>query len=430
MKTEWMMAGQGLKGFAWVLTTLAMVLTGTGCGEGDVADASGRDPRTACVDGQCGLTAAFASDAGTAFDAGTATDAGTTSDAGTGIDAGWGHDAGDCLPAPHDPKLGTLQLQPGFVAAESAPLPEGTGPLGVTPGPTYSLYTLVSENYSGPHALYSLGMWPQLSLGVAPLLNLPTADSFNHKNDFVETDGQRIIAGVNYPGILAVYDIDTPAASTFIPLTNLTAAGVIPGAFLLTTRPLGNDPWEYPWEGEAGERETLVALRTDTAPLTQTTVATFPSENRRSFSISVSTHGVVLVSYYDPSFNLVTRVVAPAAITQAMTSGIPFSLADAPVLDAGAPVARLARHGEGVSVLRIGPPGPNSPYAFDYSDVSRFAISVTNAGATVTAGARHPIVVFPDRCTQVFDMTAIGSDLLLGVRDKNGSRLIRIQQAP
>ncbi|CAM3073989.1 hypothetical protein G4177_06855 [Corallococcus sp. ZKHCc1 1396] len=53
MKTEGMMAGQGLKGFAWVLTALAMVLTGTGCGEGDVADASGRDPRTACVDGLC-----------------------------------------------------------------------------------------------------------------------------------------------------------------------------------------------------------------------------------------------------------------------------------------------------------------------------------------------------------------------------------------
>ncbi|WP_375754751.1 hypothetical protein [Corallococcus exercitus] len=408
MKTERMMTGEGLKGFAWVLTALAMALTGTGCGEGDVADASDQAPRTVCVDGQCGLMAASASDAGT--------------DAGTSIDAGWDLDAGPCDSTPYDPKLGTLQIQPGFVAGESAPLPAAAGPVGVTPGPTYSLYTLVSGIYHGPHALYSLGTWPQLSLGSAPLLDMSPSGLPNYSSYFVETDGQRVITGVNYPGTVGVYDIATPAASTYIPLTNLTAAGVVPGAFLLTTRPLGNPP------GGAGATETLAALRTDTTPLTQTTVATFPSESQRSASVSVSTHGALMVSYYETSSFIKARVVAPATIAQALTSGMPFSLADAPVMDVGSRFTRTAGHGEGLSVLRGSIPAPGFPYT--YSDVSRFPITVTNAGATVTVGSRQPILVFLDRCTSVTDMKAIGPDLLLGVQDKNGRRLVRIQQAP
>ncbi|MGE6758663.1 hypothetical protein ACQKGO_11660 [Corallococcus interemptor] len=403
MKTEWMMRGNGLKGLAWALTALAVVLTGTGCGDGDVADASGQDPRTACVDGHCGLTARFASDAGTS------------------IDAGWDLDAGPCDTTSYDPKLGTLQLQPGFVAAEAATLPSEAGPVGVTPGPTYSLYTLVSENVHGPHALYSLGTWPQLSLGSAPLLDMSASGLPNYSSNFVRTDGQRVITGVNSPGTVGVYDVAAPSASTFISLTSLTAAEVVPGAFLLTTRPLGNPP------GGAGATETLVALKTDTAPLTQTTVATFPSESQRSASVSVSTHGALMVSYYDALSNRKARVVPPATLAQALTSGTPFSLADAPVMDVGPRFSFPTGHGEGVAVLRRFVPGPGFPVTD--SDISRFPITVTNAGATVTVGSRQPILVFPDRCTRVMDLSAIGPDLLVRVEDKNGRRLVRIREA-
>ncbi|MBN8231062.1 hypothetical protein JYK02_26430 [Corallococcus macrosporus] len=392
-----MKTGEGFKGFTWVLTTLAMALTSTGCGEEDVADSNDWNPHTV-------LTAA------------------STSDAGTSIDAGWDLDAGPCETTPYDPKLGTLQLQPGFVAGESVPLPAAAGVVGVTPGPTYSLYTLVSENYHGPHALYSLGTWPLLSLGSAPLLDMSPSGLPNYSSYFVQTDGQHVITGVNFPGTVGVYDIAAPSASTSIPLTTLTAAAVVPGAFLLTTRPLGNPP------GGAGETETLVALRTDTSPLTQTTVATFPAESQRSASVSVATHGALMVSYYEASSFIKARLVAPATVAQALTSGVPFSLADAPVMNVGSRFNRIAGHGAGMSVLRGSIPAPGFPYTD--SDVSRFPITVTNNGATVTVGSRQPIVVFPDRCTQVTGMNAIGPDLLLRVQDKNGTRLVRIQQAP
>jgi hypothetical protein len=48
----------------------------------------------------------------------------------------------------------------------------------------------------------------------------------------------------------------------------------------------------------------------------------------------------------------------------------------------------------------------------------------------VAIGVRVPVLVSADQCTSVNVLTSLGSDLLVGLSDKNGRRLVRIQQAP
>ncbi|WP_223638612.1 hypothetical protein [Corallococcus sp. EGB] len=468
MKTERMMTGRGLQGFAWVMTALAMALTSTGCGDECVDDFDCRDKGTAaegkrytCVESKCEQTpvavpdagteadAGTGSDAGTSTDAGTGTDAGTSTDAGTGTDAGTSTDAGTetdagtgtdagtepdsgtdpCKTATYDPKLGTLQLQAGFVAGEAATLPSAAGPVGVTPGPTYSLYTVVSDGYTGPHALYSLGTWPQVSLGTSPLFNVaapsdrgPSASLF--LSPFVETDGQRVLtgytkSGAGFPGSVGVYDAAAPASSTYVSAPSNFSAGVVPGAFLVNGGGLDT----------VSAGLAVYALKTDVTPYTALKVGTLPPETGGSGFTAVSTNGVAMLGYFsDVTFLNEGRAVAPALISQALTSGTPFSVADAPALDVGSNFVAASGHGEGVSVLRGDYVPPD--YNFAGTDVSRFAFTVADGGASVTVGARQPVLVYVDQCTSVTGLTAIGSDLLVGVDDKNGARLVRIQQAP
>ncbi|NNC07523.1 hypothetical protein HJC10_32355 [Corallococcus exiguus] len=480
MKTERMMTGRGLQGFAWVLTTLAMALTSTGCGDECVDDFDCRDlgaapagQRYTCAENKCELTSIPVPDAGTETDAGTTTDAGATTDAGTGSDAGTTTDAGTgadagtttdagtetdagtttdagtetdagtttdagtetdagtdpCETTTYDPKLGTLQLQSGFVAGESASLPAAAGPVGVTPGPTYSLYTVVSGSSTGPHALYSLGTWPQVSLGTAQLFDVaaPADRAAGTKlflSPFVETDGQRVLtgytkSGAGFPGSVGVYDVSAPANSTYVSAPSNFSAGVVPGAFLINGGGLDT----------VSAGLAVYALKTDSSPFTALKVGTLPPETGGSGFTAVATNGVAMLGYFsDDTFLNEGRAVAPAAITEALRSGTPFVVADAPALDVGSNFVAASGHGEGVSVLRGDYVPPD--YNFAGTDVSRFAFTVTDEGATVTVGARQPVLVYADQCTRVTGMTAIGVDLLVGVDDKNGPRLVRIQQAP
>ncbi|NBD12523.1 hypothetical protein [Corallococcus silvisoli] len=466
MKTERMISGRGL---VLVLTTFAMALTGTGCGDECIDEFDCRDKGTppegqryACVENRCELKSNPVPDAGTETDAGT-TDAGTTdagtidagtdagtidagtdagtidagTDAGTidaGTDAGTtdaGTDAGSdpCASAAYDPKLGTLQLQAGFVAGEAAPLPASAGPVGVTPGPTYSLYTVVSVGYVGPHALYSLGTWPQVTLGATPLFDVaapadrgPSTSLF--LSSFVESDGQRILtgytkSGAGFPGSVGVYDTVTPASSVYFSAPSNFSAGVVPGAFLINGGGLDT----------VSAGLGIYALKTDTSPFTALKVGTLPPDTDGSGFTAVSTNGVAMLGYYSGTTYLNEgRAVAPAAIAQALSSGTPFAVADAPALAVGSNFVAAAGQGEGVAVLRGDYVPPN--YNFAGTDISRFAFTVTNAGATVTVGARQPVLVYADQCTSVTGITSIGADLLVAVDDKNGARLVRIQQAP
>ncbi|RKG80409.1 hypothetical protein [Corallococcus terminator] len=474
MKTERMISGRGL---ALVLTTFALALTGTGCADECVDDFDCRDEgappegqRYACVEERCELTPITVPDAGTETDAGTSTDAGTGTDAGTTVDAGTdagtavdagtdagtetdagtstdagtetdagtdagtetdaGTDAGPsdpCLSATYDPKLGTLQLAADFVAGESAALPATAGPVGVTPGPTYSLFTVVSGGSSGPHALYSLGTWPQVSLGAAPLYDVaapgdraPSAVLF--LNGFVESDGQRVLtgytkSGTGFPGTLAVYDTVTPASSSYVPAPSNFTAGVVPGAFLINGGGLDT----------VSAGLAIYALRTDTTPFTSLKVGTLPSVTGGSGFTAVATNGVAMLGYFsDDTFTNVGHAVAPAKIEAAIRSGTPFVVADEPVLDVGSNFVAAAGQGEGVAVLRGDYVPPN--YNFAGTDVSRFAFTVTNEGGAVTVGSRQPVLTYVNQCTRVTGMTAIGTDLLVSLDDKNGPRLVRIGQ--
>ncbi|WP_199738896.1 hypothetical protein [Corallococcus sp. CA054B] len=68
-------------------------------------------------------------------------------------------------------------------------------------------------------------------------------------------------------------------------------------------------------------------------------------------------------------------------------------------------------------------------FNFVFTEVSRFAFTVADAGATVTVGAPEPVLTFPNPCTLVSTMIPMGSDLLVKLQDKNGTRLVRIRDA-
>ncbi|MGE6758657.1 hypothetical protein ACQKGO_11630 [Corallococcus interemptor] len=427
----------------WMGTLLAVMLGSAGCGEECVDSFDCRDKGTAsegqawaCVEEKCTQVAinnnTGGDDAGTQTDAGTSTDAGTEADAGTETDAGTEPEPNPdpCESATYDPKLGTLQLQTGYVADESAAVSglANSGHIVVTPGPTYSLYAVVGGSVQSSEApvVYSLGTWPQVELGAAPLFDvLAPADRGTTPGwiaSALVTDGQHLLTGYMRPsggiapaaGAVGVHDLTASDASTYLPAPNILYAGAAPGLFLTVSDGLGT----------VSEGRSVYALKTGAAPFTALKVGTFPENNNGGGAISVSSNGVAMLSYLASSDGRYHgHAVAPAVMDQALDTGTPFAVADAP--EAFSFLGPVSAMGDGVAVLR----GGDTPPDFAFTDVSRFPFTVTNAGASVTVGAPESVLVFPNQCTLVTTMVPMGSDLLVKVQDKNGARLVRIRDA-
>jgi hypothetical protein len=416
----------GVGRFVVALGALSLGLLVTGC-QPECVDrydcvnkgSPGAGRQYACVDERCvprdipGTT----TDAGT--DAGTEpTDAGP--DGGTG-----GTDAGvACTDLPHDPKLGTLQLQTGFAtAAETAPLPEGIGAVtAIASGSEFKLYGLRDTD------LYALGTWPNVALGASSLQSIyAEADrdgGTKYPNSYLTNDGTRLLAGYtkpgtdfsNIPGTLLVYDTATPANSTYLSANgNFTAAGFEGGFFISG-------------QGIAGAAETgngIYALKTSATPFQGSKLANFPPEGAYSGFTAMASNGVAVLGFSDSAFTNHLRAVAPATYSPAFSSGTPFTLTDtnAQEVYSGADLKEVTGFGAGVALHR------GSFTAT--SDVSRFALTLADSTSTsVTVGERKAVLTTSNTCTNVVLMTPMGPDLLVGVKDKNGSRLVRLQVAP
>jgi hypothetical protein len=70
----------------------------------------------------------------------------------------------------------------------------------------------------------------------------------------------------------------------------------------------------------------------------------------------------------------------------------------------------------------------NSSFQFIATDVSRYALTIGINDVAISSGV--PVLVYADQCTSVNLLSSLGPDLLVGLKDKNGRRLVRIQQAP
>ncbi|WP_338863495.1 hypothetical protein [Myxococcus stipitatus] len=351
-----------------------------------------------------------------------------TPDAGE-PDAGSSDGGVDCATTHYDPKLGTLQLQPGFVAAESVAMPEGIAALGSSPGPTYSIYAVQGSGKDA--ALYSLGTWPDLQPTSTKLYDIVTpADRVGsatvYPGGYVVNDGFRVLAGYTLgasgsPGSVAVYDLSTPPDSTYISAPkNFTAAAFswdTVSAVLINGGGLGSAPTGL----------GVYGLVTSTTPMGTTRVASFPQGTVASGFTTVADNGVAALGLFNGGFVNVLYGVAPAAISNAITTGTELDLAAQTSIDVGTDFNNASSFGSGVAVNRG---GYDENYTFVSTDVSRFALSTNTRGDTVSVGTRTPVLVYPNQCTRVTMLEPLGSDVLVGVSDKNGRRLVRLQVAP
>ncbi|MCP3139347.1 hypothetical protein [Pyxidicoccus xibeiensis] len=344
-------------------------------------------------------------------------------------------DAGSdpCAIASHDPKLGTLSLQPGFEALESAPLPDKVLALTASPGPVYSLHAVRGAGMGTNAAMYSLGTWPDLQPSstklydiVSPQDRAGTAVVF--AGGYMANDGSRLFAGYTtsgpgFPGSVAVYDFEAPAASTYVSapsnFTAVTFSGGETTALLVNGAGLGT----------VSAGLGIYALVTSTTPFTPRKVASFATgEAAASGFTAVSQNGIALFGFASSAdFSNRARVVARDVITQALTSGTPVDLGSQQLLTVGSDFNAASAFGSGVVVKRG---GYNENFEFVSTDVSRYALAHANEGQSVTVGERTPVLVYADQCTSVVALEPLGSDLLVGVSDKNGRRLVRIRVTP
>ncbi|ADO69976.1 hypothetical protein [Stigmatella aurantiaca] len=443
---------RGTKWTRWVpvLGTLALASLSTGCGEecthsSDCQDTPERsDPSNpyVCREEKCvplypggaPPDAGPGTDAGPNTDGGTdagpdtdgGTDAGPDTDGGTdaGPDTDGGTDGGTdpCAVAPHDPKLGTLQLQAGFTATESSGLPAGIiAVTAVGPGPLYTVYGLSGADQN----VYPLGTWPSLQPSTQALFSViepsDRGGSF-FLGGYLVNDGSRLLSGytksgANFPGYVSLFQTTAPTHLQYLSAPGNYTVAALPNAFLINGLGLGSSPPEV----------GIYALQPQTDPPTTSLLATFdPAWEASSGYTAVTENGVAVLGYFDGTvFTNRLRAAAPSLYQPALTSHVPFSLADATELTPGSSILNVAAFGDGVALLL----GDDSGWPPVYTDVSRIELALSSGTPqTVTPGATTPVLKFVDSCTQLQSLTELGGDLLVGVSDKNGERLVRIHQ--
>jgi hypothetical protein len=402
---------------------LVVVLGATGCGDECVNAFDCQDQNPApegqgwtCVDHVCravDLRPDAGSDGGTGSDAGT--DGGTLPDGGTD----------PCASVPRDAKLGTLQLQAGFTAAEAVELSPEVLAVVSTPGPTYSLFGLRATTTA--RDFVALGTWPDVRLGTTAIDTvLAPADRSDAANTFpsyfLAYDGARLLAGytrlgTGAPGNVTVVDPagrDTPGY--FNAPSNYTAAGA-GDAFFINGGGLDT----------LSEGLGVYALVTSAKPYVAVKVVDFPAQGVGASGFSAYTdNGIAVFGYAQAgTFVNVAHAVGNAKLAQAVADRTPVALANEPAVDVGSDFNAATAFGNGVAVTR----GGYGATGFDVTDVSRFSL-VPGLGGNqpVSVGAREPVLTAANACTTVDLLSSLGSDLLVGVTDANGRRLVRIRQ--
>jgi hypothetical protein len=383
---------------ALALGASLLVLAGTGCDRPDNKPDAGTD---------AGL------DAGT--DAGS--DAGTDAGSDTGKDAGT--DAGlSCADTPHDAKLGTLKLEQGFTAAESAPLPEGISAIAAVPG-SNSLYGLRRADTS----LYSLGAWPDVALGAAPLFNVIAPEdrqATTFLSGYLTSGGNWLLtgytrSGAGFPGTLALYNTASPGSSSYVQAPGNFSAAFASGSFLVNGLGLA---------GSSGANAAVHALVPGSSPLQSSRLATFPSSTAYSGATAVTTAGVAVFGYSDASFTNHLLAVAPTVYQSSLNDGSTFALDSATPVYSGSDLFGAATFGTGIALHRG---SYDSNYTAVTKDVIRMELTASSSGA-VFVGDSTRVLRREDTCTRLVLLTPLGSDLLVGVSDRNGRRLVRLQR--
>jgi len=330
-------------------------------------------------------------------------------------------DAGlPCSDLAHDAKLGTLRLEPGFTVAESVAIPSSlVAVTAITHGNSYKLYGLRTSDKT----VQSLGTWPTVTVDSAPPVFVLAEEDRNETTflgGYLTNDGTRVLTGytkmgTGFPGNVLVYDTVTPANSTRLSAPGNFSAAAVPGTFFINGTGLGT-----------ATGPAVYALRAQNQTYAMSTLATFPSTTAASGYTAVSTNNVAVFGYSVYPKNTL-HAVPPAEYTAALSSGKPFALAGWPEVYSGEDLFGAAGFGSGV-VLHRGSYDPET-FAPLTKDVVRRELTVGGSSSqTVAVGALTPVLTAVNTCTQVNTLAPMGEDLLVGVSDENGHRLVRLQK--
>lgn len=352
---------------------------------------------------------------GGAVDSGAA-DGGSSDGGAVDDDAGL-PDAGEdpCAAAIYDADLGTLALGDGFSVVESAPLPGGAFAVATTIGLNDEIHVAALDSVS--EAVVDLGAWPTLG-GSEPLFDaVPAVEASEERylSSFLAAGGARIAAGYTLPfdvnsfvspGTVALHD---GAATSYADAEGNYSAAFYGDALLVN--------------GTSAGAATLYALRPGASGLEQSEVATFPAEWAAfsGYTAVVRDQIVVVGGYYAATGEAPTNhlLAVPAShIDAALAGGVPVDLTSGVDIAAHG-MGAVSAFGDGVAVLK-------GDFGLTPEGVVRVGLSL-DGGDQVSAAAPTFVLRTVDECTSIDLLASLGDDLLVGVLDPNGRRLVRVR---
>ncbi len=353
------------------------------------------------------LHLALACAPGSSGDAGVPADAAQASDDAGAADDGGSDDGGVEPCADADPVLGTLTLGEGYSVVDSAALSPSIAVVEVVPGEGGgTLYGL--DVAAG--AVVNLGPWPIAddAAGSALFEVVPNDVEESYLSWFLAYDGARFAAG--YTG---AFDTETFVVAGAIALYDTTAGVSEPLRYVDAN---GNFAAEFVDATLVVNATSLGALEGDTAlyakadaPLLLASYAD-PTTTFGGPVIATKAGGLVVGGYHGGAqhFSLLSAGDVAAAL-----SGDPIALADAEEIVA-APSLAAARFGDELVYV-------HGDFFVPFEAVR--GVSLDDGAARVP----HDVLTFHDECTAVDLLTDMGDDLLVGLSDDAGRRLVRLR---
>lgn len=334
-------------------------------------------------------------------------DAGFNDDAGFVEDDAGPGDAGIDPCADADPTLGTLTLAAGFSIVDSSAVPgEAIAVTAVAQGESYRVYAVDVVDVS----VLDLGVWPSLDTATTLFEIVPddgTVDTA-YASPFLAHTGSRLAAGYTAPfndlgvapGHVAIFDTAAVSdALAHVPSDNNYSAAFADDVLVVNATSLGGVGTEtaiYGWATEAG------------------VLATFPDPAMTyGAPVAATAQGGVVVSGYYADTGAQHFFLLSAASAAAALAGQPVALADEDEITA-VPSLYAASFGEYLAYVHG-----------DYTAVEAVRRVPLADGADRTA---EDVLVIQDGCTSVTMLADMGDDLLVGLSDSAGSRLIRVRQ--
>lgn len=335
---------------------------------------------------------------------------------GGGATGGGGGSANPCDSATHDIRLGTFTLGAGATIVNTATLPAGITQVAAV-GTT--LFGLTSDDNVKP-----LGSFPTLTAGASLASIRAPADATGsiYAGAYLAASGTQLLAGytkagMTVPGNVALLETTDAGVEYVNAPGNYDAVGTANIGFLINGVSLGTVTGSGAY-----------VLRSDTRAASA--FATFDAAWAGSGYVSATSNGIALVGYYGlmPTAGNYVRAVPASTYAPTVQSGTPFALAPEVLVaspNASEDVMDLAAAGSS-AIVSMGSFDANfTPHV---SHVDRIPLTLSGSGVqTITVGTVVPLLRTTDTCTDVLFIQSHGDDVLVGLSDKNGRRLVEIQ---